>query len=110
MPHSYGKPMKRSSSPRVREESVHTIYDDGTYSNDRTSVSILKKVGTEDLIKNLKKNDIMTFKTHPVSSGIVHQIVEKGVFCRPRFDYEPDISGCTFYHWGEIRELLTGVS
>jgi hypothetical protein len=109
-PKKRGRPMRpgltRSPAPAVGAPE-HTIHEDGTYSNDFSTVA--EKPGKLDL-KSLKRDDILVFgRTVPVSSGVVHKIVGGGVYCRPDKNELPDLSRCIFYNWAEIKDLCTEV-
>lgn len=90
-------------APHVEAPLVeHTIHEDGTYSND-------VQTGKVD-IKNLKRDDTLIFgRTFPASFGVVHKIVDKGIYCRPKKDELPDMRDCIFYNWEEIKDLCTEV-
>jgi hypothetical protein len=109
MPNPIGRPRKY---PPFQESipQEHTIYADGTYSNDSEKVEI-KVEKPKTIRERLAKNMVLQFGAGPMSwSGVVHQIVEHGVYCRPDLHKEVDISCCTFYNWEEIETQVVGIA
>ena len=96
------QPTKPGVPAPVTGSGDHVIHEDGTYSNTKS----VKKLD----LKALKRDDTLVFgRTSPVSSGVVHKIVDTGIYCRPRKDELPDLSRCIFYNWDEIKDLCTEV-
>ena len=89
--------------------STHTLYEDGTYSNDKDEV-VEKEAKPADIRSRIQKNMIIRFGVGPYGwSGVAHKVTDKGVYCRPSLHQEVDLSRCTFYTWQEIETQMSGV-
>lgn len=107
MPRIAGTPMGYGIPKKVEPPS-HTIYADGSYSNELSTVES-KEVAPVSKRDRVKKNMVLRFGTGPhVLSVVAHHITERGVFCRPSLHEEVDLSRCIFYSWDEIETQETG--
>lgn len=91
--------------------SSHTIYADGSYSNEPSAVVKLEPVAPvqkKDETPKVELGQLVVFGGPYAKSGYVYQIEEGGFWTRPDKNHAPDLMHCNFWSWDYVKQHMKG--